>query len=157
MIVVADTSSLNYLVLIRHIEVLPKLYGRILIPRAVYNELSAEKAPPTVREWTESRPNWLMVHDVVNEDASMAYLGNGEQEGIVLAQTMHADLIVLDDLDARRAAAARNITVMGTLGVLTKAAEQGLINLEDALGKLQATNFRASISLIARLLQQNRK
>ncbi|HUY81111.1 MAG TPA: hypothetical protein VMU92_05255 [Acidobacteriaceae bacterium] len=70
-------------------------------------------------------PDWLVIHDVVNQDPSMAYLDKGEQDGIALAQMMHADLIVLDDLDARRAAEARNISVTGTLGVLAKAPPSG--------------------------------
>ncbi len=39
MIVVADTSPINYLVLIGHIEILPHFYGRILVPPAVWEEL----------------------------------------------------------------------------------------------------------------------
>jgi predicted nucleic acid-binding protein len=45
MIVIADTSPINYLVLIEQIEVLPKLYGRILIPPSVYEELQSVRNP----------------------------------------------------------------------------------------------------------------
>jgi predicted nucleic acid-binding protein len=45
MIVVADTSPINYLVLIKEIEVLPKLYGKIVIPEAVREELLPNRRP----------------------------------------------------------------------------------------------------------------
>lgn len=137
MIVVADTSSLNYLVLIHRIDLLPKLYGRVFIPRAVFRELSAAKAPAPVRQWIESQPQWIDVRDVVNWDASTSYLGIGERDGIALAQELHADFIVLDDMPARRAAEARNIAVIGILGVLRDAARHGWIDLSEALGDLR--------------------
>ncbi len=39
MIVVADTTPLNYLVVIGHVDLLPALFGQVLIPTAVWNEL----------------------------------------------------------------------------------------------------------------------
>jgi predicted nucleic acid-binding protein len=35
MIVIADTGPLNYLVLIRDVDVLPSLYTRVIVPEAV--------------------------------------------------------------------------------------------------------------------------
>lgn len=49
MLVVADTSPLNYLVLIERVEILPVLYGTVTIPEEVRDELSAEDAPAGVR------------------------------------------------------------------------------------------------------------
>lgn len=39
MIIVSDTSPLNYLVLIGEIAILQKLAGQVIIPQAVYHEL----------------------------------------------------------------------------------------------------------------------
>jgi predicted nucleic acid-binding protein len=50
--VVADTSPLNYLILIDHINLLPQLYGRVLIPESVLQELSAIETPQIVRNVT---------------------------------------------------------------------------------------------------------
>jgi predicted nucleic acid-binding protein len=49
MIVVADTTPINYLILIEEIDVLPKLYGRVMIPRAVNEELMRSRAPLKVQ------------------------------------------------------------------------------------------------------------
>ena len=58
---VSDTSPINYLVLIGQINVLPTLYGRVLIPQSVYEELGALEAPETVREWRANLPSWIEV------------------------------------------------------------------------------------------------
>jgi predicted nucleic acid-binding protein len=61
MIVVADTSPLNYLILIGQIDVLEVLYSNILIPHGVHNEMLSLKAPAGVRAWAESPPGWLNI------------------------------------------------------------------------------------------------
>ena len=61
MIVIADTTPLNYMVWIGEIEVLPKLYGRVIIPPAVCDELKRARAPEAVRLWIARPPAWLEV------------------------------------------------------------------------------------------------
>ena len=61
MIVVADTSPLNYLILIGAVDLLPSLYGSIYTAPACASELSAPGAPEEVRQWFESRPDWMVV------------------------------------------------------------------------------------------------
>lgn len=61
MVVVADTSPINYLVLIDRIGILPQLYTRILIPTAVLEELKHPVAPEPVRDWAAHPPSWLDV------------------------------------------------------------------------------------------------
>ena len=79
MVVVADTSPINYLVLIAQIKVLEQLYGRILIPPAVLAELKHPVAPRPVREWAENAPKWV---EVVSPKRSLilAQLDLGESE-----------------------------------------------------------------------------
>ena len=47
MIVIADTSPLHYLILLKHAEILLHLYGCVMIPEAVARELQAPKTPST--------------------------------------------------------------------------------------------------------------
>ena len=61
MTVVADTSPLNYLVLIDTIDVLPQLFGRVLIPEAVALELRRPRTPPEVASWLTAQPAWLVI------------------------------------------------------------------------------------------------
>ena len=80
----------------------------------------------------------------------------GERQAIVLAQEIRSDFIILDDRRARRIAQDQGLNVIGTLGILTIAAEKGLINLSEALDDLKTTNFRVSSSLLASLADQDR-
>jgi predicted nucleic acid-binding protein len=157
MIVVADSSSLNYLVLIARIDILQELYGRIYIPESVVIELSDVGAPSSVRSWVRNLPAWIESRSLMNDDSSISSLGRGEQDGIALAHALNAQLILLDDRAARKTAIRQGITVTGTLGVLGEAAKAGLIDLEAAIAELRQTNFRASDSLISEVLQEGRK
>ena len=157
MIVVADTSPINYLLLIGHIDLLPRLYGRVVIPTSVAVELSDAYAPAAVKSWIENRPDWMDVSEADVHNHSLDFLDRGERDGIALAQALHADVILLDDLEARREARLRKLYVTGTLGVLRDSAENGWINFREAVEKLQTTNFRVSASLISWLLEQNKK
>ncbi len=64
MIVVSNTSPINYLILIGEIDLLPKLFGQIIIPQAVYIELSDTEAPNLVRTWITTSPDWLKIQPV---------------------------------------------------------------------------------------------
>ena len=76
--IVADTSPLNYLVLINQIDVLPLLYGRFLIPESVRTELSATETPQLVRNWAANLPEWIEVSTVVRHyDESLSRLHPG--------------------------------------------------------------------------------
>jgi predicted nucleic acid-binding protein len=66
MIVVADTSPINYLVLIGHIEILPHFYGRILIPPSVWEELQDRNTPDSVRKWVAQGPAWLEMRNSIS-------------------------------------------------------------------------------------------
>ena len=78
MIVVSDTGPLNYLALIGHVEVLPKLYEVVVIPKAVASELSRPSCPETVRALIESPPVWLRIDQAPQSDPDLTALGEGE-------------------------------------------------------------------------------
>ena len=59
MIVVSDTSPLNYLILTESVHVLPAILGRVYAPSAVVVELSHPRSPEAVRTWAGSPPQWL--------------------------------------------------------------------------------------------------
>ena len=61
MIVVSNTSPINYLILIGQIDLLPKLFRQITIPQAVYSELFDKEAPKLVRTWIATPPDWLKI------------------------------------------------------------------------------------------------
>src|SRR5439155_25570522 len=113
MVVVADTSPINYLVLIAQIDLLGRLYTRILIPTAVLVELKHPLAPKPVRDWASNAPSWL---EVLSPKGSLtlAQLDLGENEAIALAIEMHAEVVLIDEQAGRQEAARRGLRVAGT-------------------------------------------
>lgn len=156
MIVIADTGPINYLVLICEIEVLPKLYNRILIPPSVCGELQHARAPEAVRLWINQPPEWLHVRaSSLTPDSHLlkADIEVGERDAILLAQELTADGLLMDDMGGRREAARRHLFVTGTIGVLRAAAKLGLLDFRDALDRLRNTTFRIEKGLLDRLIR----
>jgi predicted nucleic acid-binding protein len=155
-VVIADTSPLNYLVLIGQIEILQRLYGSVLIPPEVLDELSAPGTPSQVSEWIRSRPDWLEVREAQKErsDPLLQQLDPGERAAILLAQEQPDVFLLIDDAAGRAEADRRDIPNTGTLGVLRAAALRDLLDLPSALARLVETNFRVSGQLINQLLAE---
>lgn len=148
MIIVSNTSPLCYLTLIGHAEVMPKLYGNVHATQKVLEELRHPNAPPSVRNWATSPPNWLKIHSNPEEpDQTLAALDPGERTALRLSEQLRSDVVLLDESAARALAVQRGLKVSGTLGVLCDAAQAGLLKLPAALDLLRKTNFRASPEL----------
>jgi predicted nucleic acid-binding protein len=142
MIVVADTSPINYLILIEEIDILTKMYSRVVIPPAVGEELLRPSAPEVVRSWMSQLPEWLEIKTPLNvPDASLSALDSGERDAILLAGELRADQLIVDDRQGRHEAEKRGIPVIGTLGVMREAATLGLLDLRNAVKRLEATTF----------------
>lgn len=153
MIVVADTSPINYLILIDQIAIIETLYGRILIPHAVHEELLSLKAPSNVRAWAKDPPHWLeILSPSTGLHPPVARLDRGETEAIALAEELHADWLLIDETAGRNEAARRGLQTIGTLGILREGHQAGLLNLPTAIDRLTAAGFRVHPSLVQLLL-----
>jgi len=153
MIVVCDTSPLNYLILIHHAHLLPALSKRVAAPPAVVAEPRHPGSPVTVRAWAATPPKWLEVHRPTSIDPGVT-LGAGETEAICLAQELKA-AVLIDERKAAAVARQRGLLVTGTLGVLQIGSEGGLVNLREAIELLQQTSFRVSEPLLNEMLQRD--
>jgi predicted nucleic acid-binding protein len=130
-LVIADTSPINYLILIGHIEILPSLFDKVILPSLVREELS--EGPSQVRSWIMGPPVWVDVRRTARRaaDAGLPNLDTGEEDAIALAIELHADLLLMDDRDGVIAARSKGLTVTGTLGILGLAAQRGVLNLAE--------------------------
>jgi predicted nucleic acid-binding protein len=156
MIVVADTGPVNYLVLIQQADLLPRLFGQLFIPPAVWDELNDPDTPAQVRAWLAQNPSCLQIRPLHSSpDPELDYLDEGEREAIALAQELHADEILIDESPARKEAARRKLQFIGTLGILRRAAQLDLIDLPSSLTRLQRTSFYVGTDLIRSLLDED--
>ena len=122
----------------------------ILIPPAIARELAGRTLP----EWFEVRE----LRQPLGARALEAFLGAGESEALALALEVEADFVLLDDKAARRLATQLRLTVVGTLGLLLKAKEAGLIpSIRTELEALRSLPFRISPRLQASILAQARE
>ncbi len=91
------------------------------------------------------------------QDSSLQALDSGERAAILLAESIRADLLLIDDRAGALLAQRRGFAVTGTLGVLDLASQAGLLHLREAFVRLQNTNFRYPPSLLETLLEEERR
>ena len=153
-LIVADSGPIHYLVLCEAIEVLPKLYGRLLVPPAVADELTHAHTPPAVSQWIHGMPPWASVRSPLQLDPA-TQLGLGERQAIALALELGATQLLIDDRAARRIAALRGVLTTGTVGILEQAAAGGFLNLREAMQKLLSTNFRIDAEIVREVIDRD--
>ena len=125
--VVSNTTPLIALANIGHLELLHKLYEKILIPQAVMDEIISEPAKSLIEN-----SSWICVEQVKDASQKKFYrsrLHAGEVEVMILAQEQDVDLVIIDDNAAKKTAKFLELNVTGTLGVLLKAKKEGYIEL----------------------------
>lgn len=129
MTVVADSTPLIYLSAIGKFDLLQQLYARISIPPAVYDEV-VNQGPGRWGAAETAGADWIdrpTVYDSSRIATFQSYLGSGESEVIVLAEEIHADLVIMDESAGRRELNQRGLAFIGTVGVLMQAKRRGLI------------------------------
>lgn len=157
MIVISDTTPIISLLKIGCLDILEKLFKNIIIPKAVYDELivntNFQYEINIIKECT------FLDIKYVEENLSVLLLQRqlkldlGESEAIVLANTINADLIIIDEHKARKIAKDIGLKVTGTLGILVEAKKQGLLTeLKPLLDKLIKNNIRISKRLYMDIL-----
>ena len=161
-VVVADATPLHYLILIDAAHVLPRLFERIYVPVEVRDELTRAATPSAVRTWMHHLPKWLEIQALpvtASADSALFALDPGERAAILLAEYIHADLLLIDDRAGAIMAEKKGFVVTGTLGVLDLASRAGLLHLQSVFAHLQKTSFRYPPSLMEKLLneEKNRK
>jgi predicted nucleic acid-binding protein len=144
--IICNTSPLQYLHQIGHLDLLPSLVGRIVVPVAVADELAEGRrrgvdvpAPETL-PWVDLRvPSNAQVVRLV------ADLGPGETGVLLLALDCTDPILILDDFLARRHAEVLGIRLTGTLGILLDAKQRGLISsVRPLIDDLRRSGFRLS-------------
>ncbi|HXC35195.1 MAG TPA: DUF3368 domain-containing protein, partial [Candidatus Acidoferrales bacterium] len=127
--VVSDTTAVTTLIKARREHLLQNLFGNVMVPRAVWDELRAFHLQ--LPDFVSLRPVTAMVE--------IQSLGRGEAEAIQLAREVQADLLLSDDLKARAVATRLKIKCAGLLGVMVRAKQTGYIaSVREVIEALEA-------------------
>ena len=153
-IVVSDTSCLILLSKINRLSLLKQLYAEIFIPEAVYDEITAKEDGAALLVNTS---DWIRVCKVTDRQRLNSFPGVlhlGEREAMLLYDDINADLIIIDDNNARKEATRRGQKVTGILGVLSRAKDLGLIDkVKPLINELLNNGYFISESVLDYLYQ----
>lgn len=144
--VICNTSPLQYLHQIGHLDLLPSLVSRVTVPSAVADELAEGRRRGLDLPVPETLP-WIALRDPLSKAAIrlVADLGPGETGVLLLALECVEPIVILDDALARRHAEVLGLRLTGTLGVLLDAKRRGLVAaVGPLLDDLQRLGFRLS-------------
>jgi predicted nucleic acid-binding protein len=126
--VVSNTTPIISLLKIGKLDIIRTIYGKIIVPKAVYNEINAGKNKFYYIDL--SALEWIEIKEIENKKSLHFFLDldAGEAEVIVLASELDADLVIIDETLGRKFAKNIELKVTGTIGVLLKAKELGIVD-----------------------------
>ena len=161
MIAVSNASPLINLARIGRLDLLPKLYGGLIVPEAVWQELVVQGEGHPGAESLRAA-DWIETRVVANRPLVRALqqeLDAGEAEAIALALQEEADLLLMDERLGGEAAHHLGLRYVGLVGVLIEAKRKGLIPaIKPCLKALRdKAGFRVADDLYARVLQDERE
>lgn len=140
---ISDSSTLIHLAKIKRLHLLREFHKKIFIAKAVWKEVVQEG-----REWPGSsdveqgrQAGWIEVVDPANRpliNLLQRDLHEGESETIALAVQLNADVVFLDESEARRTARVYGLNITGVIGILIRAKREGRIpSLREELDRLR--------------------
>lgn len=145
-VVITDASCFILLDKIEQLQILSELSDKVIT------------TPEVLKEFGKPLPSWIEIRPVTSTILHQVFeerVDKGEASAIALAVETPSSMLVIDDLRGRKLAKQLNIQFTGTLGLLLKAKQLGVISLlRPILQKVQLTDFRISDQLIAGLLKE---
>ena len=155
--IISNSSPLVNFTALGQLQLLPQLYGAIVIPEAVYQEVVVAGRGYPGRA-TLAQADWLVCERVSDRTAvaALSSLGRGEAEAVVLVVENPGALLLMDDRRGRLAALNLGVNIIGTVGVLLVAKKKGLIPvIASEIERLQTeVGFRLREDLKVRVLRE---
>lgn len=158
MIVVSNTTPLIGLAALSRFDLLQQIFSAVHIPQAVYDEIviAGREKGVAIREVTSSP--WVKVvavRDRLAVDVLLDELDAGEAETIILARELGADWVLMDERRGRRKLDQLGLPKIGTLGILLKAKESGLLSpVRPDIERLRRRGFSLSQAVVEAVLAQ---
>jgi predicted nucleic acid-binding protein len=151
--VVSNTSPLIYLHRLGRLDLLPRMFGKVLVPVQVMQEIDRGRALGHDVPEIEAQP-WVDVRKAPFEHDYPA-LGAGERGVLDVARGLRAAVVLLDDGAARVWAARLSLPCIGVVGLLVEARRLGhLERVAPELDRLVRLGFRMDAALRQRALAE---
>ena len=153
MILVADASALIALATCDSLALLEEIFGNVLVPMAVYTEVTALDKPQSarLRNYLQGKVRSVDMQNFVYLDA---FADAGEAEAMLLYKEIAADYLFIDDRRGRKVAKINQIKTVGSLGVLLQAKRPGIIPcIAPLIEQIAASSVFMSESLIQTVLE----
>lgn len=153
-IIISDSSPLISLAIINKLYILEKLFTKIYVSFAVYDEVTKSNKPFSDGLKTFLSGKTQSVRNRMAVEMLLSDIGAGEAETIVLALEQRPDIVLIDDLKARKFAKMKGLKIIGTMGLLLKAKQEGLIKeVKPLISEMIFNNIRINKSIIDITLQ----
>ncbi len=138
-LIIANSTPLIALAKLSRLDLLPKIYNQVTIPRAVYEEVTISGYEKDGLAEIK-KAEWLKIKEVKEyklKKLLQMELGKGESEVIALACELNADLVIIDENRGREIARMFGLKVTGTIGIIIEAKRRGLLSsVQENLGEL---------------------
>ena len=125
--VVVNTTPIISLAAINHLHLLEKLFGKIIIAEAVYQEIKAKQS----YAYHQIDSPFIEVQKIQGDlykELLLTQLDSGEAETIILAKEIDADFVIIDENLGYKFATNAGLTTIRTLSILLKAKEKNMIS-----------------------------
>lgn len=146
-VVISDTSVLIVFSKIEKLDLLKEVYTEVYT------------TPEVIEEFGEEVPTWIIVESVKDkkyQESLETQIDKGEASAIALAKEYDDCLILIDDLKARKLAAKLDLKFTGSLGIIHRAKQLGLIErVKPVIDKMIETDFRVSDAVLSEILRIN--
>lgn len=161
MTVISDTTPIISLIKIQKLDLLQNLFKEILIPDAVFKELTTNTVYKEEAEIVKNCDFFRTV-SVQNKKSLEIFqkitgLDAGESEAIIIVDEQKSDLLIMDERKGRKIAGKLGINLTGTIGILIQAYNEKMITAEDVklcLQNLRQQNIRISEELMNRAFEK---
>ncbi len=154
--IVVNSTPLIYFSIINKLDILKQLYGKVYVPYGAYEEVCIEGSSRVGSDILKNS-DFLIIEKIKNEDARKFFqtsLHKGEAEVMILGNEIKADLCIIDDLLARKYAKYLGFNITGTLGILIKAKEKGIIEkVKPLIDELIKNNIYINDKLYGTILK----
>jgi predicted nucleic acid-binding protein len=158
MIIVSNTTPLIGLASLGRFDLLPQLFTVVHIPQAVYDEVVVAGREKRIARHEVASSSWIKVMTVKDRlavEVLLDELDPGEAETIILARELGADWTLMDERKGRRKLDQLGMPRIGTLGILLKAKQLGLLpQIRSDIERLRQRGFSLSQAVVEAALEQ---